>query len=298
MKKVIGIDVGGTSIAGSIVNEGGEILKTQKLKTSKSGSSFEVINGIKDIIDSLYVKEEICGIGIGSPGFVDTNNGKILSVGGNIEGWAGTHLKDEINSYFNLPIKIVNDANAATICEAWLGAGRNMESFIMLTIGTGLGGGIFIKGQGIWRGEHFQAAEFGHCLLYPGGTQCNCGQKGCSEKYISGSAIEKNYLQRTGKVLSGKEIFTLYRIDTDAQMVIDNFAKDLGFLLVSLKNLLDPEAIVIGGGVINSKMYWWDNMISRYNTSVNDPADLKIVPAKYLNNAGMIGAAKAVLDIL
>lgn len=298
MKKVIGIDIGGTSIGGSIVNEKGEILRTQELKTSKSGSSFEVINGIKDIIDSLYIKEEISGIGIGSPGFIDTNNGKILSVGGNIKGWAGTNLKDEINNYYNLPIKIENDANVATLCEAWLGAGKDMNSFIMLTIGTGLGGGIFIKGQGIWRGEHFQAAELGHSILYPDGIHCICGQKGCSERYISGSAIENQFLEETGYKLTGKEIFALYETEFNAKKVVDNFARDLGLFLVSLKNLFDPEGIVIGGGVINAKFYWWDNMISSYNKDVNDPAGLIVVPAKYLNNAGMIGAAKAVLDIL
>lgn len=298
MKKVIGIDLGGTSIAGSIVNERGEILKTQKLVTSKSGSSFEVINGIKDIIDSLCMKDKIYGIGIGSPGFIDTNKGKILSVGGNIEGWAGTNLKDELNNFYNLPIKVENDANVATICEAWLGAGRDMSSFIMMTIGTGLGGGIFFKGQGIWRGEHFQAAELGHSILYPGGRQCICGQKGCSERYVSGTAIENHFLEKTGKKISGKEILKLYKTDYDAKIVIDKFAQNLGLFMVSLKNIFDPEGIVIGGGVINSKSYWWENMISSYNDAVNDPADLKIVPAKYLNNAGMIGAAKAVLDIL
>ncbi|MDY0235154.1 MAG: ROK family protein [Gudongella sp.] len=298
MKKVIGIDVGGTSISGSIVNERGEILMTRELETSKSGSSFHVINGIKDIIDSLYLKEEICGIGIGAPGFIDTNNGKILSVGGNIEGWAGTHLKDEINSYYNLPIKIENDANAATICEGWLGAGKDMKSFIMLTIGTGMGGGIYTKKQGLWRGEHFQAAEFGHSLLYPGGIQCICGQKGCSERYISGSAIENSFFEKTGQKLAGKEIFRIYNTDNNAKISIDDFAYNFGLFIVSLKNSFDPEGIVIGGGVINSKSYWWDNMIASYENSVNDPADLKIVPAEYLNNAGMIGAAKAVLDIL
>ena len=298
MRKVIGIDVGGTSIAGSIINERGQILKTRELKTSKSGSSFKVINGIKDIIDELYVKDEICGIGIGAPGFIDTNNGRVLSVGGNIEGWAGTNLKDEINNYYNLPIKIENDANAATICEAWLGAGKNMKSFIMLTIGTGLGGGIFIQGQGIWKGEHFQAAEFGHSLLYPGGIQCNCGQKGCSERYISGSAIENHFLEISGKNLTGIEIFDLYESNHNAKVVIDNFARNLGYLIISLKNLFDPEGIVIGGGIINSKSYWWDNMITSYKDGVNDPANLIILPAEHLNDAGMIGAAKAVLDIL
>ncbi len=298
MKRVIGIDVGGTSIRGSIINERGEIYEAREIKTSKSGSSFQVINGIRDVIDSLCVKEKISGIGIGTPGFVDSNNGKILSVGGNIKGWAGTNLKDELNKFYSLPIKIENDANAATICEAWLGAGKDMNSFIMMTLGTGLGGGIFIRGQGIWEGEHFQAAELGHSLLYPGGIQCTCGQRGCSERYVSGSGIENHFLVKTGKKLSGKEISELYPTDSDAKFVIDTFAHNLGLFIVSLKYIFDPEGIVIGWGVINSKSNWWDNMISSYNNTVNDPAGLKIVPAKYLNNAGMIGAAKAVLDIL
>lgn len=298
MKKVIGIDVGGTSIGGSIVSENGDILKTLELKTSKSGSSYEVINGIKDIINSLYTKNEIMGIGIGAPGFIDSNKGKVLSVGGNIEGWAGTNLKDEIKNYYKLPIKIENDANAACICEAWLGAGKGMSSFIMLTVGTGLGGGIFLKDTGIIRGEHFQAGELGHALLYPGGIQCTCGQRGCSERYISGTAIENHFLSLSGLKLTGREIFDLYYTDERAKLVIDDFAKNMGYFIISLKNLFDPQAIIIGGGVINSRAYWFDNMVKTYNNLVNDKASLIIEPAKYLNNAGMIGAAKAVLDIL
>lgn len=115
------------------------------------------------------------------------------------------------------------------------------------------------------------------------------------EQYISGTAIENTYRELTGKNLKGKEIFINFREDEDCKKTINNFVQDLGNFLISIKNIFDPEAVVIGGGVINSKEHWWNKTIEYYEENSNN-LGMKIIPAKFLNNAGMIGAAKVVFD--
>lgn len=298
MKRAIGIDLGGTSIYGGIIGENGEILKRAELETGKGVGAAEVIRRIALVINEL-LKEDmgITGIGIGSPGFIDTINGRVLTVGGNILGWAGTDIKGELTKKFpNHQIFVGNDANVAGICEGWVGASKGYKSFIMLTLGTGFGGAIYTQDQGIWYGHNYQGAELGHAILYPNGRECTCGQKGCVEQYVSGTAIEKLYLELTGEIKKGKDIFQLYEKHNNAREIIDGFADNLAIYISSLKNIFDPEGIVIGGGVINSRDYWWDRMINSYKSYVNDSKGMTIVPAIYLNDAGMIGAGKLALD--
>jgi glucokinase len=296
--KAIGIDLGGTNIHGGIISVQGIVTKSIVRETGRGVGAAEVIRRIALVINELLgYEDDVVGIGIGSPGFIDIDKGKVLSVGGNIEGWAGTNIRDELLNYFpNYKIVVGNDANIAAICEGWLGAGKDLNSFIMLTIGTGLGGAIYTKNHGIWKGHNFQGGELGHAILYPNGRKCSCGQYGCAEQYVSGPAIEKLYYEQTGAKKSGKEIFRLCNIDDNAQLIVNNFAENLAIYISSLKNIFDPEGIIIGGGVIDSREYWWDKMINNYLKYVNDSQGMKIVSALYLNDAGMIGAGKLVFD--
>lgn len=297
MNKVIGIDVGGTSIYGGLINEKGEILKKASEDTGSEGDKNIVLGRIKEIIKELKEGEKVEAIGIGSPGFIDVKKGEVLTIGGNIMGWAGTKIKEELSNEFNsIPIFVENDANVAAICEEWLGAGKGLDSFVMLTLGTGVGGAIFSKELGIWYGKNYQGAELGHTILYPNGRQCNCGQRGCVEQYISGNAVEKNYMELTGEILKGKEIFKRYKIDVNCKKTVDKFTTDLGTYLISIKNIFDPEGIIIGGGVINSKEFWWEKAVDHYYKKCNSPKGTDILQAKFSNDAGMIGAAKVALD--
>ena len=296
MKKVIGIDLGGTKINGAVVDESGEILRLNTLSTSKSGSSGEVMDGIRELIRALRDDQEISAIGIGSPGFIDSENGKVLSVGGNIEGWAGTDIKGPLEREFGIPVQVENDANVAGLCEAWIGAGRDRDSFVMLTVGTGLGGAIYTKREGLWRGNHFQAAELGHSILYPGGHGCSCGQRGCTEQYVSGTAVEDEYERLSGVRRTGREIFDSFKEDPISEKVVRKFAWDFSVFLVTIKNIFDPEAVIIGGGVILSRDSWWDEMIGNFNSQVNNDPGMEILPARHLNASGTIGAARAAMD--
>lgn len=296
MDKVIGIDLGGTSIYGGIISERGKILKQTERDTSKVNGREDVLELINSVIYELLT-DDILGVGIGSPGFIDSDKGKVLKVGGNIKGWAWTDIRGEISRIFpNLPIFVGNDANVAALCEQWIGAAKGLDSFVMITLGTGVGGAIYTEKGGILTGHRYQGAELGHMILYSGGDSCQCGQKGCAERYIAGSAIERIYSEKTGIEKKGKDIFKDAIDDRVAQDVIEEFTENLGIYLVSLKNIFDPEAIIIGGGVINSREYWWDKMIANYNDYVNDSEGMKFLPAMYLNNAGLIGAGKIVFD--
>ena len=298
MKKVIGIDLGGTSIYGGIINERGEILKKASRDTgSQQGGRKLVLERIKEVINELKEGETIEGVGLGSPGFIDVEKGRVLAIGGNIEGWSGTRIKEELSKELGeMPIFVENDANVAAICEEWLGAAKGLDSFIMLTLGTGLGGGIYSKKSGIWYGKNYEGAELGHAILYPNGRLCNCGQKGCAERYVSGNAVERTYFELTGEELKGKDIFRKSETDENCKEAVDKFIMDLGNFLITIKNIFGPEGIVIGGGVINSKEYWWDKTTEYYKENCNSPTGMKILPAKFSNDAGMIGAAKVVFD--
>ncbi len=297
MKKVIGIDLGGTSIYGGLVDEKGEILKRASRDTGAQEGRKVVLGRIMEVVDELMEGETVEGIGLGSPGFIDVKQGKVLFLGGNIREWTGVNIREELADRIGgLPIYIENDANVAAICEEWLGAVKGLESFIMLTLGTGVGGAIYSKESGMWYGKNYQGAELGHAVLYPNGRLCGCGQKGCVEQYVSGNAVEKNYLEITGQRMKGKDIFARSETDKNCKATVEKFAQDLGLYLVNIKNIFDPEGVVIGGGVINSKEYWWDKMLKYYKENCNNPEGMEILPAKFLNDAGMIGAAKVVFD--
>ena len=296
--KAIGIDLGGTSINGGLIDEDGNILKKAEKDTLTAKGRYEVLDRISEVIDIL-MEEDVLGIAIGSPGFIDSNEGRVLKVGGNIEDWAGTPIREELQKkYTNISIFVENDANVAGICEHWKGAAKDFDNFVMLTLGSGVGGAINIDNHGILTGHRYRGAELGHTILYPNGRLCTCGQRGCAEQYVSGNAVEKIYQERTGIKKKGKDIFKSIHEDKIANKTIEEFCDNLGIYIVSLKNIFDPEGIIIGGGVINSREYWWDKMIESYENNANDSEGMDIVAAHFLNDAGMIGAGKIVFDRL
>lgn len=295
MEKVIGVDLGGTKINTGLLDRQGNIIKQVTIPSGGNISRNQVLTRIKRSIDEI-IDEEVVGIGIGTPGFIDIQRGKVLSVGGNIKDWEGTDIRKELGEFYNIPIHVENDANVAAICEAWLGSGKGLKSFVMITLGTGVGGGIYSCKTGILHGENYRAGEIGHSILYPGGRECVCGQKGCAERYISGTGIEENYYELTGIRKTGKEIFEDYKIDFNGKKAVEKFIFDISNFLVTIKNTLDPEGIIIGGGVINSSHIWWDRINKNFKDFTNDSTGTKIFKAKYLNNSGLIGAGKLAFE--
>lgn len=294
MNYVIGIDIGGTKINAALIDENGNIIEKEKIETQADKGKDVVLSNIEKVVHKLPLDKAIA-IGIGTPGFIDSKNG-IVTFAGNIDGWTGLNLKKEIEKFVDIPVFVENDANTALLCEKWVGAGKGYDNIVMITLGTGLGGAVYTEKMGLLEGSHFQGAELGHIIMYPNGRSCTCGQKGCAESYCSGSAIRRHYFELTGNDLNGNEIFERVDKDPKAKEVLDTFEFNLANYLASIRNIFDPEVIIIGGGVINSKSIWWDGMIEKYKKVCNKPNDVDILPAKYLNDSGVIGAGRKAFD--
>ncbi|MDU0945889.1 MAG: ROK family protein [Anaerococcus vaginalis] len=297
MTKTIGLDIGGTKIQGAVIDENGEILKTYRLETSAREGKDKVLENISKIIEFLKT-DEIEAIGVGTPGFIDSENG-IVTFAGNIDGWTGLNLKKELEKISGLPVFVENDANIALVCEKWLGAGKGYNDIVMITIGTGLGGAVYNEKMGLLSGSNFQGAELGHIILHPDGEYCTCGQSGCAESYCSGTAIVRHYEELTRNELNGQEIFKLANDDDEnAKKVIERFTSDLAWFLTSLRNIFDPQLIIVGGGVINSKDFWWNEVLENFKKYCHLSDKIEIKSAKFLNEAGVIGAGRIAMERL
>ena len=294
MKYALGMDIGGTKIHSALIDEEGRIVDSYR--TATEGGREEVLKSIKKSIDH-FKGERFEAVGIGTAGFIDSDNG-IVTFAGNIKGWTGLNLKEAVEEFTQVPVFVGNDANIAALCEKWIGAAKKLESFIMLTMGTGLGGAIYDENLYFWKGANFQGAELGHMILYPSGRYCTCGQRGCAEKYIAGSSLSLNYEELTGEVLEGPEITKRIETDPKAKEAMKKLAHDMGLYLASIKNIFDPHGVVIGGGFIDISQYWWEDAIKEYEEICNRPEGMKILPAEYLNDAGVIGAGKFAFDNL
>lgn len=289
MKTAIGIDIGGTNIKAGLINENGVILKDVNEPTQAEDAT-KVLEQLASIVYSLR-REDTIGVGIGSPGIVDPENNQVIEFGFNIDGWRGTVITKHLEEAWPEGIfKADNDANCAAIGEAWTGAGTELSSFMLITLGTGVGGAYFDKRYGIHHGHYKQAGEIGHMIYQPDGRTCTCGQKGCIEQYISATALKNEFVQRKNQPPT-RTVFYESEKDPVAQEIIDEFIFDFSNYLTSLKHLFDPEAFVIGGGLIHDKKYWWDALEKKYRNSMSFVPRTKLLPAKHLNTAGMLGAA-------
>lgn len=294
MDKVIGIDLGGTKINACLINEEGQILERNTVETEAKKGRDVVLNNIKKAVYGLDFKEA-SAVGIGTPGFIDAENG-VVTFAGNIDGWTGLNLKKAVEDLVDLPVFVENDANIALLAEKWIGSCKNYNNVVMITLGTGVGGAVYNEKGGLLQGAHFQGAELGHMILHPGGDYCTCGQHGCVEAYCAGTALGKSYKQITGESKTGEEILNLVDKDPAAKEVLEKYQYDLAYFLTSLRNTFDPEVIVVGGGVINSKDIWWDGMIEKFNDVCNNTLNISVIPAKFLNDSGVIGAAKIAFE--
>ncbi len=309
MSYTIGIDIGGTKVLGGVVNQSGEILQTARKDTPREGGK-ELIQVIADVALELAQEFPIDKVGISTAGFVSSDRKTILA-SANIAGWNGVNLFDELTSLIKMPVVIENDANAAAWGEFIFGAGVGKENMLMLTVGTGIGGGIIVNGQ-LLRGAFGIAAEIGHMRVVPEGHLCGCGARGCFEQYGSGNAlmrhareaiaaspdVARNLLSRgngTLEGLTGRAITDAARDDDPVALAAFNTtAQWLGAGIASLSVILDPEVVVIGGGVIDAGEILLaptrESMHRKMPFSSKHPYP-EIIPAKLGNEAGLVGVA-------
>ena len=309
----LGIDFGGTNIAAGIVDEKGNIIKKDSTPTLKERDSEEIINdminvSLKVLKDANLTTSDIEGVGVGCPGIVDNKCGVIKHLS-NI-GMTNFPLRERLSQVFKTRINIENDANAAALGE-YKRYGENSNSFIFVTLGTGIGGGIIIDGK-IYSGFNGAGAEIGHMKIEINGIPCPCGCDGCWEQYASVTALIRNtkeamdknpqsmmhkWVKENGKV-SGRTAFECAKAgDETAKEVVDNYIKYLATGLISIINVFQPERIVIGGGISKEGDYLL-NPIKQivYDCKYNNYVEkTKIEIARLFNDAGIIGAALSVM---
>lgn len=306
-----GIDIGGTTVKCGLFQTNGELCEKWEIVTRTEENGKEILPDVaKAILDKMAEKQigrdQVSGVGIGVPGPVIREREVAVAV--NLH-WGYTMLADELESLLGgIPVKVGNDANVAALGEMWKGGGEGTKNLIMATLGTGVGGGIIVDGK-IITGSHGAGGEIGHACVDPAETEsCNCGNKGCLEQMASATGIvrlgnkilsesqENTVLEKD--TLSAKTIFDAYKEgDAVAAKIVDKFAGYLGNALAIFACVVDPEVIVIGGGVSKAGQPLID-AIEKYfrRDAFVTCKDTPIVLAKLDNDAGIFGAAKLVVE--
>ena len=313
MAKRIGIDVGGTNVKIALVDDNGKIIYSNSVPTyAKMGYEYTVNNikqAIKDLMkETNTTPSDIEGIGFDFPGQVDCKTG-VVKLAPNIPGWVNVPIAQMIEDEFHIPTRIDNDVRCAALGELKFGAGKGCENFICITVGTGIGSGIVINGK-VVRGATNAAGELGHIKLQMnGGPICGCGDTGCLEAFASGPAIvamAQEYIKggkstkfREMAAAEGGEI-TPYMVakaaeegDPVAKRIFEIVGEYIGIGLTSVINLLNPEKVIIGGGVAESG----ELLLAPIRKTIKERAmvvagnAVEIVPAQLGNSAGVIGAS-------
>jgi glucokinase len=285
--QVVGVDLGGTAIKLGRFNQEGKCLQALSVPTPQPSTPEAVLAAMVKAIADLDPEQKTVAIGVGTPGPADAT-GRIARVAINLQGWHDIPLADWLEAKTGCPTVIANDANCAGLGEAWLGAGRWYRNLILLTLGTGVGGGIILDGK-LFVGHHGTAGELGLITLNPDGPPCNSGNQGSLEQYASVQAIRRC----TG--LEPEELGALAMAgDTKALEFWQRYGRDLGAGLASLIYVLTPEAIVIGGGVSASADFFFPTIQAELERRVlpSSRAGLQLLRAELGNQAGIVGAAK------
>ncbi len=310
---VLAADVGGTNTRMAIVNENGDILNLLKKPTHCKDGKDAMIRFIvslagETIEKSKLPKEEICGMGIGFPGPLNVETGTIFNPV-NLIGWNSVPLRDILEKELMVPVVIENDANAAALGEWWKGGGSGTKSLFCITLGTGVGGGIILDGKA-WHGASSLAGEIGHTTVIRDGIKCTCGNIGCLDAYACSGGILQRVNSALSKARDNDSLKPLTNLKQVGQMVMQdnrtviNVIKETGILLgiatANIANLLNPEIVVLFGGVTNLG----EHLIVPLKEEVKRRAfkrateSLRIELSQLGDNSGILGAAKNIFSKL
>lgn len=309
MKYCFGVDIGGTTVKLGLFTTEGEIVDKWEIKTRTENQGEAVLPDIaaalnEKLEEKQIPKDEVEGIGVGVPAPVDSEG--VVQNTANL-GWEYKEVKREMEELSGMKAEIGNDANVAALGEMWLGAGKGRKNIIMVTLGTGVGGGIIIDGKPLV-GAHGAGGEIGHlCVNYEETDHCGCGNTGCLEQYASATGItrlanirlakdDKASVLR-GQEVSAKTVFDAVKADDEvAKEIAEEFGKYLGHAMANLAAVADPSAIVIGGGVSKAG----EVLLQYVEKNFKEKAffankDTEFVLATLGNDAGICGAAKLIL---
>lgn len=312
-KYYIGIDLGGTFVKGGLVDERGNILYSAKVPTERELGIDKVVENISNLALSIVKetgvdKKDVAGTGMGVPGSIDSKNGVVVY--SNNFGLRNYPIAEKIKERTGLPIKIANDANVAALGEAKFGSGKEYKTTVMLTLGTGVGGGIIIDGK-LFEGNMSQGAELGHVVIEKNGEECSCGNKGCLEAYASATALirdtKRAMIEHKDSLMNevpldkvdGKTCFDYMGKDVYAKRVVEEYIENLAIGITNFANIFRPEAIILGGGVCAQG----DVLVKPLQKYVDEHVyagimgpNVKVITATLQNSAGTLGAAALFME--
>ncbi len=291
-----GIDLGGTKIEGVVLNENHMVLARERVPTEAVNGMPHIISQIVKLLSILEteVGEKPQSLGIGTPGSVDPSTG--LLKGSNTQAINNQPFHKELEKAIGIPVKIANDANCFALAEATMGAVADEypEAKVLFGVimGTGCGGGIVFNGKA-HNGRHGIGGEWGHTVLHESGGKCYCGKVGCTETIIAGPHLERYYFEQSGNKKSLKDIYADYKAGTDpiAKETIDRLIHFFGVGLSNIVNVLDPDVIVLGGGVSNLDVLYNEGVESVRKNVFNPSFTTPIIKPKLGDSAGVFGAA-------
>lgn len=292
----LGIDLGGTKIEAILLDPGGSILDRKRIPTPRNADAESEYAGIVKAVTGMIgetithgPKSGACTVGVGIPGTI--NPATKLVQNANTTSLIGKPFQRDLEERLGRPVGMENDANCFTIAEALQGAGQGYGLVFGIIMGTGCGGGLSIDGR-LHRGRHSIAGEWGHFSVDPNGAVCYCGNPGCVETKISGGGVEKNFKRRFGRNLSMDQITQGYRQDDpDCRSIFKQFLEDYGRCLGGLISMLDPDAVVLGGGLSNIEELHTLGMEKVRRYAFHAQVQTPILKNRLGDSAGVFGAA-------
>lgn len=302
----LGIDIGGTSIKIGLFTGEGKKLKSNNYEVAfdnyKTPILVTVKNSCKSFVESNKIDiKRLRGIGVSTTGAIDSVEGVVKGAAGHIDNWVGSEIKKEIGEMFGTPVEVLNDANAAALGEMWKGAAKGKKNVVVITVGTGVGGGIIVNSQ-ILLGANGYAGEIGHMPIDVNGQTCSCGNRGCIEKYGSTKALigmvnEQiecgNLTGPTDGKVDGKWIFSQVADDNDIiKGIVDEWINYLASFMVGLVHIFNPQMILVGGGISAQEEFFIRPLCQKIREKAmpHFVEKLEIKKAELGNDAGMIGA--------
>jgi glucokinase len=315
----VGVDLGATNIVSILINGEGKVIEKDTRCTlareGKEKALSQIVNSVRAVLEKGQLQgissASIKGVGVGSPGPLDTKKG-IIHFAPNLPGWNNVSLVSILEDELKLPIFLENDGNAAALAEWWMGAGKKVDNLVLLTLGTGVGGGIIIGGE-VLHGAWDTAAEIGHMIIHERGLVCGCGKRGCLEAYASATGVIKRTvsLMKAGGDTILRELEyghleditceLVYRAaergDELSQRIVEETARYLGIGIASIVNIINPEMVILSGGMTAAGDLLFKPVRKYARKYALEAAirGVRIVPAKLGGNTGALGAAATVL---
>ncbi|MGL6107725.1 ROK family protein [Romboutsia sp.] len=291
----LGLDIGGTALKIAILDEAGNIIASSNYPVNFDNYNTPILNTAIEKSEIFLLENKIDkleGIAISATGQIDVKKGMVVGTGGNIKNYQGSKFKEEFEKKYNVRTTVINDANSAVLGEVFLGNAKNYKNVVMVTIGTGVGGGIVTNSK-VLNGTLGIGGEVGHFSINNKGIKCSCGNRGCYERYASMTALIKRVKEELNiENINGKEIFEQININESMKNIVDEWIEDVAHGIISLVHIFNPEIVIIGGAVSEQKELFVNKVeaLVKENGMENFVKNLEIEAAKLKNDAGLVGA--------